>query len=159
MERTATAVIDQLPKPDTNDRSTPDWFFKQCEVRYGPFDMDVAASEGNAKCKNYITASIDAFKTTWGNTNWCNCPYGPSGTIPKWIERARQQRYEWDSRTLLLLPADTSTRWYHDVSRTELIELVPFRLKFDSPGAVQNDSAKFGSLLLWIAPQIRLEGK
>lgn len=147
----ATSVVDR--PADTNDRRTPRWFFEQCEARYGPFDCDVAATKENRLCGSHIADALSALG--WSLRNWCNPPYGPAGTIEKWIAKAREQRDRFGCRTLMLLPADTSTRWFHDVSRTELIELIPFRLKFDSPEAVQNNSAKFGSVLVWIAPKIR----
>ena len=91
---------------------------------------------------------------------WANVPYGPPGAINHWIAHARKQRDLRFMRTLLLLPADTSTGWFHDVSRTELIELVPFRLAFDAPdGSTKGNSAKFGSVLVWIAPRLQRPGK
>ena len=144
---------------DTNDRRTPKWFFEQCEARYGHFVLDAAATVENRQCYYFIGPGSmnldDAFSVQWGEGPvWCNPPYGPAGTIEKWIAYARKQRDRWGTKTLMLLPADTSTKWYHDVSRTELIELVPFRLKFDGPEGVQQNTAKFGSVLVWIAPKI-----
>lgn len=149
---------------DTNDRRTPAWFFDQCSKRFGPFTLDVAATASNAYCTRWLGPgsfwSEDGLLVPWtinGNpeTCWANVPYGPGGTIEKWIEKARMERDFHGTRTLMLLPADTSTKWYHDVSRTELIELVPFRLKFDGPEGVQQNTAKFGSVLVWIAPKIQ----
>jgi hypothetical protein len=92
-------------------------------------------------------------------TAWANVPYGPAGVISKWIAKARHQRDVHDVRTLMLLPADTSTQWFHDVWRTELCELVPFRLAFGNGSASGTESAKFGSLLAYIAPQLRQAGR
>lgn len=143
---------------DTNDRRTPRWFFEQCESRFGPFDVDVAATVGNALTPEWCPDGLTAVwcpKPTQC-TAWCNPPYGPPGTIEKWIRKAREQRDLFAVRTLMLLPADTSTRWFHDVSRTELVELVPFRLAFEAPdGSTKGNSAKFGSVLVWIAPRIQ----
>jgi phage N-6-adenine-methyltransferase len=151
-------------KADTNDRRTPRWFFDQCEARYGKFAFDAAASSENALCSLWLGPDShianDSLKSAWPIPSarcavWLNPPYGPAGAIEQWITKARLERDERGTRTLLLLPADTSTRWYHDVSRTELIELVPFRLKFDGPDGVQQNTAKFGSVLVWIAPKIQ----
>jgi phage N-6-adenine-methyltransferase len=146
---------------DTNDRRTPRWFFSACAARFGRFDLDVAASAENALCPIWLDASTDGLRAEWAPLGgrlrqaWCNPPYGPPGTIERWIAKARQERDDHRIRTLLLLPADTSTRWYHDVAKTELTELVPFRLAFDAPdGSTEGNSAKFGSVLVWIAPQI-----
>lgn len=158
-----TGIIqDPIPAPvaDTNDRRTPRWFFEACVRRFGPFDFDVAATEDNALAA--LLFAPDALTTAWGWPGcvtdalcWCNPPYGPPGTIAKWIAKARKERDEHRTRTLMLLPADTSTDWYHDVIRTELVELVPFRLAFEAPdGSTKGNSAKFGSVLVYIAPQI-----
>lgn len=158
---------------DKSDRRTPRWFFEQCVARYGPFQLDAAANAENALCVVWIgpgstwvdsetkQAAIDGLSCAWGPQNascitvWCNPPYGPNGTIPKWIAKARRESLR-GIRTLMLLPADTSTAWYQDVVRTELCELVPFRLSFEAPdGSTKGNSAKFGSVLVWIAPKIR----
>jgi phage N-6-adenine-methyltransferase len=165
MREAQMVTLEEPVKADTNDRRTPRWFFEQCRARFGPFDLDVAAVAENAHCGLWLGPGSpfgeDALSRQWCSpegralTCWANPPYGPGGTIEKWIEKARVQRNEYGTRTLMLLPADTSTRWYHDVSRTELCELVPFRLSFDAPdGSTKGNSAKFGSLLVWIAPKI-----
>jgi phage N-6-adenine-methyltransferase len=146
---------------DTNDRRTPRWFFQACQARFGRFDLDAAASAANALCPVFIDQAQDALAVVWAHVScrvkqvWANPPYGPPGTIERWIAKARQERDDHGIRTLLLLPADTSTRWYRDVAKTELTELVPFRLAFEAPdGSTEGNSAKFGSVLVWIAPRI-----
>lgn len=158
-------------KADKNDRRTPKWFFTQCEARFGRFDLDAAANAANALCPAWLGAggnAPDALAVDWTWQAvmaqpwtkplqvWLNCPYGPGGTIPKWIAHARKQRDLFGTRTLMLLPADVSTQWYQDVTRTELCEIVPFRLAFEAPdGSTKGDSAKFASVLVWIAPKIQ----
>lgn len=147
---------------DKNDKRTPWWFFEQCQARYGRFLVDVAAHQENHLCRVWLgpgsPSGEDALDTAqrWGPSNWCNPPYGPVGTIPKWIQRTRYERDVFGARTLMLLPADTSTVWFADVERYEQIELVRFRLAFTaSDGSTKGNSAKFGSVLVHIAPRIR----
>ena len=145
---------DQLdqPKADKNDRRTPRWFFLQCVDRFGVFVTDVAATAANSQCADHCQ---DGLNEEWSRLNWCNPPYGPPGTIEKWIAKARKERDWFSRRTLMLLPADTSTSWFQDVSKTEYVELVPFRLAFEAPdGSTKGNSAKFGSVLVYIAPKI-----
>lgn len=149
------------PVADTNDRRTPAWFLAQCQGRFGRIAMDAAAVQENAVCRYWYGPGSpfceDALAGPWPPVDgivWLNPPYGPGGTIEKWIAKARRER-DAGAKVLMLLPADTSTKWYQDVSRTELIELVPFRLKFDGPDGVQQNTAKFGSVLVWIAPKIQ----
>jgi phage N-6-adenine-methyltransferase len=154
---------------DTNDRRTPRWFFEQCEARYAPFTLDVAAIAENALCSRWLGPGSpygeDGLTATWitdahwrPDTCWGNVPYGPPGTIERWIAKARHERDLHGARTLLLLPSDTSTRWYHDVRRTELIEHVPFRLGFEAPdGSTKGNSALFASVLVWVAPHLHTQ--
>lgn len=153
-------------RSDTNDRRTPRWFFDACASRYGSLQLDAAATIENRQTELYLGPGSpygeDALTADWsraliapGAGVWCNPPYGPSGTIPRWIAKARHERDRHRMRTLMLLPADTSTAWYRDVSHTELVELVPFRLAFDAPDrSTKGNVAKFGSVLVWIAPRI-----
>lgn len=149
-------------RPARDDRRTPRWFFDLCVRRFGPFSLDAAATKKNRLCTRWLgpgsPIATNALTVEWSRRRairvWLNCPYGPTGTIPKWIAKARQQRDRYGTRTLMLLPADTSTEWYHDVTRTELCELVPFRLAFGNGSPDNTASAKFGSLLVWIAPRI-----
>lgn len=151
-----------------DDRRTPRWFFDLCVARFGPFGLDVAANADNHLCAAWfgpggIQENALDDRLPWQDplarrgelcAVWCNPPYGPTGTIPKWIAKAREQRNHYGIRTLMLLPADTSTEWFHDVWWTELCELVPFRLAFGNGSASGTESAKFGSLLVWIAPRL-----
>lgn len=154
--------------PARDDRRTPRWFFDLCSKRFGLFDVDVAANAENHLCDQWLGpggSHEDALSATswwpWSSPQegstldaWCNPPYGPPGTIPKWIQKARQQRDQHGTRTLMLLSADTSARWFHDVARSELIELVPFRLAFKNGSPSGRDTARFASVLVWIAPRL-----
>jgi phage N-6-adenine-methyltransferase len=162
MREAQIVTLEEPVKADTNDRRTPAWFLAQCQARYGRVALDAAAVRENAVTSCWYGPGSpwgveDSLVQPWAPFDgivWLNPPYGPAGTIEKWIAKARQER-DAGARVLMLLPADTSTKWYHDVSRTELCELVPFRLAFDAPdGSTKGNSAKFGSLLVWIAPKI-----
>lgn len=83
---------------------------------------------------------------------WCNPPYEPPGTIPKWIELCRRLARDFRIRTLILLPADTSTQWYFDVMVNDTTELVRYRLQFATADPNEKvTSAKFWSVLVWVA--------
>ena len=101
--------------PETNERDnwfTPDDLFRDIEARYGPFDIDVAASEKNAKCERFYTEGDNALEQPWLGVAFCNPPYKD---LIKWVRKA------WDEvrsgrckRAVMLLPAQTSTAWFHD---------------------------------------------
>ncbi len=166
-----------VPATIRHDKRTPSWFVDQCARRFAPFDVDVAAHVQNTKCRVWLGPGSpfadDALTVDWtwhlvrrgGQgplTCWANIPYGPPGTIPKWIAHARRQRDLYGTRTLFLLPADVSTDWYQDVSRTELLEHVPFRLAFESPDGSTRDpqtgktnGAQWPNCVVWVAPRLR----
>jgi phage N-6-adenine-methyltransferase len=157
---------------DRNDRMTPQWFVDQCASRFGMFLVDVAATERNRRCDlwfgpgsalgedalkiDWIVPSVDVVVDSASLNRWCNPPYGPPGTIPKWIAKAREQRDKHGIRTLMLLLNDPSTAWCQDVKRTEWCEDVPFRLAFTAPdGSTKGNTSMEASLLVYIAPQVR----
>jgi phage N-6-adenine-methyltransferase len=72
------------------------------------FSWDVAASEKNHLCVNYLTEEDDAINSLWGVTNWCNPPYS---NITPWVNKAISQ-HELGLTTVMLVPADTSVKWF-----------------------------------------------
>lgn len=103
---------------------TPQDFFDGLNKEFG-FDLDVCALPENAKCERYFTPEKDGLKQEWSGTVWCNPPYGRQ--IGKWVEKA----YKSDCTVVMLLPARTDTRWFHDyIYRKAEIRFVKGRLKF-----------------------------
>lgn len=155
---------------DRNDRRTPIWLYRQLWARFGPFNVDVAANEQNALVRTAWLGPGSAIAEDALSVEWCgpalglgavqvkawgNIPYGPPGTIDRWIRYAQAQRDEWRTRALFVLPADVSTQWYAAMVRDELVEVIPFRVAFGSgDGSTRGNSAKFGSLVVWIAPKV-----
>lgn len=103
------------------------------------FTIDVCAIPDNAKCDRYFTPEMDGLKQEWAGTVWCNPPYGRQ--IGKWVEKA----YKSDCTVVMLLPARTDTRWFHDyIYGKAEIRFVRGRLKF---GGVKS-SAPFPSMIV-----------
>lgn len=71
---------------------------------------------------------------------WCNPPYGPPGTLAKWVAHIRRQRDEHGTRTTLLGPGDHSVGWLRECIRDgEIVEDLPYRVAFDAPdGSTHN---------------------
>lgn len=156
---------------DRNDRMTPQWFVDLCARRFGLFDLDAAATAQNTRVPwawlGPDGVVEDALSVNWtperigmriqgrALTVWCNPPYGPPGTIPKWIAHAQQQRDLYGTRTLMLLINDPSTAWCQQVKREEWFEDVPFRIAFEAPdGSTKGNVAMEPSCLVWIAPKL-----
>ncbi len=69
-----------------DDRGTTPADFGKFDSWLGPFTLDVAASDRNAKCSRYFTFTQDGLRQSWaGERVWCNPPYSRIGP---WIDKA-----------------------------------------------------------------------
>ena len=128
----------------TDNWSTPQDFFDKLNDEFH-FTLDVCADENNHKCEHYYTKEIDGLSSPWIGTVWCNPPYGRK--IGEWVRRAYISSQIGSATVVMLLPARTDTRWFHDYiynkSNTE-IRFIKGRLKF---GGCKN-SAPFPSMVV-----------
>ena len=128
----------------TDNWSTPQDFFDKLNDEFH-FTLDVCADENNHKCEHYYTKEIDGLSRPWIGTIWCNPPYGRK--IGEWVRRAYLSSQIGSATVVMLLPARTDTRWFHDYiynkSNTE-IRFIKGRLKF---GGCKN-SAPFPSMVV-----------
>jgi phage N-6-adenine-methyltransferase len=103
----------------TDERETPQDFWEKQNQKWN-FKLDAAALSSNAKCENYlgpdhpIGAYRDGLEASWecGGTVWCNPPYS-RGEIVKWLAKAQREADVNGITTVMLLPVDTSTKWFH----------------------------------------------
>jgi site-specific DNA-methyltransferase (adenine-specific) len=118
--------------------ATPQDFFEQIDKEFH-FNLDACATAENAKCDKYYTKEQDGLSQEWNGIVWCNPPYGRS--IGMWVKKA----YESKATVVLLVPARTDTKWFHDyvLGKAE-VRFVKGRLKF---GGCKN-SAPFPSMLV-----------
>ncbi|MEE9481176.1 MAG: DNA N-6-adenine-methyltransferase [Kiloniellales bacterium] len=103
-----------------DDWETPRWLFEWCEAVWGPFHLDVAASEDNAKVPVYLTKRDGALLAQWAHSNWCNPPFSLASAF---AERAAFFA-ERGQCSLLVLPAATGSQWFHRNVFAEAAELV-----------------------------------
>ena len=116
---------------------TPQDFFDALNAEF-KFELDVCALPENAKCEKYYTPEQDGLVQEWIGVCWCNPPYGKQ--IGKWVEKAAKA----NTTVVMLLPARTDTRWFHDwVLPYAEIRWIKGRLKF---GGATN-SAPFPSMV------------
>lgn len=117
---------------------TPQDLFDELDAEFH-FDLDVCALPDNAKCKRYYTPEMDGLSQKWGGCCWCNPPYGRQ--IGKWVRKAAES----GTTVVMLLPARTDTKWFHDyiLGKAE-IRFLKGRLKFGGC----NNSAPFPSMVV-----------
>ena len=142
---------------EVDDRATHPDDFTIWDAELGPFTLDVAAAEHNAKCTRYFTRDDDGLLQSWaGEKVWCNPPYSGLG---QWLEKAWA---EWPEThgIVMLLPANRCEQnwwqeWvepFRDKPDGRLTtRFLPGRLRFIKPGATEikpNERPPFGCVLL-----------
>jgi phage N-6-adenine-methyltransferase len=86
---------------------TPKKLFDKLDLEF-LFDLDVAASEQNKLCKEYLGIKSNALCNYWGDSNWCNPPYS---NIGPWVDKAIIE-HSRKKTIVMLVPADTSVKWF-----------------------------------------------
>ena len=122
----------------TDEWSTQNAFFQALNAEFR-FELDVCATDENAKCAKYYTREQDGLAQKWGGVCWCNPPYGRE--VGKWVQKGAES----GCTVVMLLPARTDTKWFHEYiyGRAE-VRFVRGRLKF---GGSKN-SAPFPSMVV-----------
>lgn len=128
---------------ETDNWSTPAEFFQELDKEFG-FELDPCADISNHKCDMFFTKEKDGLLQSWGGHRvFCNPPYGRE--IGKWVEKAYRTNEEYGNLVVMLLPARTDTRWFHDfIYNKAEIRFVRGRLRF---GNAKN-SAPFPSMVI-----------
>lgn len=132
-----------LYSSNKTDWETPQWLYDRLDKEFG-FTLDPASSDGNHKCTRYFTVEQDGLTQSWqGETVFCNPPYGRQ--IAPWVEKGYQESKGKDTTVVMLLPARTDTRWFHEyIYGKSEIRFLKGRLKF---GGSEN-SAPFPSMIV-----------
>lgn len=122
---------------------TPQDFFDALDAEFR-FTLDPCASVTNHKCDKYFTKDENGLLQDWsGETVFCNPPYGKD--IRHWVEKCYLESVKNKITVVMLIPARTDTRWFHDfVYHKAEIRFVKGRLKF---GGTKN-SAPFPSMVV-----------
>ena len=144
-------ITSGLMTSTTDEWATPQGLFDKLNAVFN-FTLDVCATPDNTKCAKYFTKEQDGLKQDWGGAViWCNPPYGRE--IGKWVELCAKHR----GVAVMLVPARTDTRWWHDYINGNPDAQVRFlkgRLKFGN----SKNSAPFPSAIV-IFCNIKLEVK
>lgn len=137
-EKTRNALFSSV----TDEWSTPPEFFKVLDAEFN-FTLDPCATEENHKCPEYFTASEDGLSQSWaGHRVFVNPPYS---RIRQWVEKAYTEGQKKGTLVVLLIPARTDTRYFHDfIYHRAEVRFIKGRLKFGN----QKNSAPFPSMLV-----------
>lgn len=122
---------------------TPQDLFNKLNEEFH-FNLDVCALPENTKCAAYFTPEIDGLKQPWSGSCWCNPPYGRQ--IGRWVQKAYQSAKN-GATVVMLIPARTDTRWFHDyIYQKERVEIrfLRGRLKF----GYSKNAAPFPSMVV-----------
>ena len=113
---------------ETDLWATPQDTFDALNAEFGPFDVDVCAVAGNAKCARFYTPETDGLAQDWAPSRcWMNPPYGR--TIARWMCKAWEESLR-GATVVCLVPARTDTAWWHDYAMKGQIRFLRGRLKF-----------------------------
>ena len=137
-----------MPASKSDNWATPSELWNRLDEVHN-FDLDAAASQSNHLCANWYGLDHekelrrDALAINWeGKRVYVNPPYGR--VIYAWIKKAFEHSINGRGRVVMLLPARTDTKWFHDYAVKGKVEFLKGRLKFG--GSLQ--SAPFPSILV-----------
>jgi phage N-6-adenine-methyltransferase len=136
----------------TDNWGTPTEFFNKLNKMYGPFTLDAAAEENNAKVSKFYTKQNNGLLQEWKNENvFINPPYGRNIT-GLWVKKAWEEcNKDYDTTVTMLLPCRTDTKWFHEyVMNAREVLFVKGRIKFE--GALQG--APFPSVVVYFTNSI-----
>lgn len=146
-----------MGKSDNDEVPTPDDFWQGLNEVFN-FDIDIAATEENTKCKQFFTKTYSALENDWvlpfnyrKPIVWCNPPYSQN-FLGKFLEKAYEQAYIKNNIELavMLLPVRMETINFQKYTcNAEYIQFLNKRLKFkdqDSPAPFSNLLAYFGRI-------------
>lgn len=131
------------------DWETPKELFNELNQEFN-FDIDVAATKENSKCKMFFTENDNALGKNWseyGNV-FCNPPYD-SKLQNEFIKKAYEESLKNKVVIVLLIPARTDTKRWHDyiLGKAE-VRFLKGRLKFESNGIPHDNPAPFPSAVV-----------
>ena len=108
------------------DWGTPQALFDELNSVFR-FDLDACANEHNRKCDRFYSKETDALRQAWAGTVWCNPPYGRR--VALFVRKAFVESVK-GATVVMLLPASTDTKWWHDYCTRATTILLRGRLTF-----------------------------
>lgn len=97
-----------------NDYKTPPEIYNIAlnHLKQDIFRLDTCCSDKHIPAIFHcIFPDTDGLKYPWMNFSWCNPPYNE---CKKWIEKAYKENKERDKICVMLIPARTETKYWHE---------------------------------------------
>lgn len=132
-----------LMTSNSDEWATPIKFYQELNSEF-QFTLDPCATIENHKCDMFYTKESNGLEHSWkGYRVFCNPPYGKE--ISKWVEKAYRENLLNKTFVVMLLPARTDTKWFHNfIYKKHEIRFIKGRLKFNDG----KQSAPFPSMLV-----------
>lgn len=132
---------------------TPKYLFDWCVEMFGPFDIDAAADDDNHLCSEYWTPKDNALKQDWNDKLiFCNPPFNKARYF---AAKARNASVKSNARICMVLPAATSSWYFHDVMDRDAADcyLIIPRVRFVDPGGNDRQSPPGGVMVMSFHPE------
>lgn len=124
-----------VQKPGKSEQvvRTPPEFLRSVKLFLGfkHFTIDLAASDDNAVCSNWITKEQDALTLPWLHPGWgwLNPEYGH---IASWVYKAHRAKQGYGTQTVVLIPASVGSNWWRDyVHQKAMVLFLNGRITFN----------------------------
>lgn len=139
-----------------DDYATPPSLWRPLARAVEGFDVDPASgAESTPIADVRFTREDNGLEQPWHGDVWLNPPFGDSpSTGPskreRWLQKARQEARRDGVRSVtVLLPVDTSTRWFHNhvVEAPVLCLMGPGRLEFEGEEPEDTGNTSFATCL------------
>lgn len=134
MSRQAAILTEGMFTSRSDDWATPTDLFDTLNEEFG-FDLDVAASRQNAKCRNYFNSKQNGLKQNWYAHSkkkkiFCNPPFG--NQIGLWVQKAFTESQK-GCTVVMVIPFRPDTSYLHDFvfNKAYEIRLIRGRLKYN----------------------------
>lgn len=128
---------------------TPSLLFNTLNSEFN-FTLDPCCTKSTAKCNKYYTEKENGLIQDWSqDVVFVNPPYGKQ--VKFWVEKAFNE-YIKGSTVVMLLPARTDTKWFHDyIYGIAEIRFMKGRVKF-LINKKELNSAPFPSMIVIFKP-------
>lgn len=131
----------------TGEYQTPKWLYDQLNEEFH-FVIDAATTPDNPlQTEVFYTKEDSGLEASWKWNTFCNPPYGRD--VDKWVKKAHLETGFYEVVVVMLLPARTDTKWFHDYiykKPTVEVRFIRGRLKFG--GASKVNTAPFPSMIV-----------